>query len=122
MGIQAGISIRLMDGKKYEDFFIKEFIPAIENSYRIRAVKRYRGIAGLSMGGYGSMIYGLKYPEWFAAVAALSAAIFTDDEMINIADKKFNTEFGSLYGNGLKGNDRLNTAWYANSILKLVET
>ncbi|MBS1655273.1 MAG: esterase family protein, partial [Bacteroidetes bacterium] len=37
--------INSYDGKeKYEDFFIKEFMPAIEKSYRIKAEKRYRGI------------------------------------------------------------------------------
>ena len=39
--------INSYDGKeKYEDFFIKEFIPGIEKTYRIKGEKRYRGIAG----------------------------------------------------------------------------
>ena len=39
--------INSYDGKeKYEDFFIKEFMPSIEKTYRIKAEKRYRGIAG----------------------------------------------------------------------------
>ena len=47
--------INSYDGKEaYEDFFIKEFMPAVEKRFRIKAEKRYRGIAGLSMGGYGS--------------------------------------------------------------------
>src|SRR4051794_21581956 len=68
--------INSYDGKeKYEDFFIKEFMPSIEKTYRIKAEKKYRGVAGLSMGGYGSLIYALKYPELFAATAPLSAAV-----------------------------------------------
>jgi len=35
---------------RYEDFFIEEFMPFIEKTYRIRAEKRYRAVAGLSMG------------------------------------------------------------------------
>ena len=35
----------------YEDFFFQEFIPFIEKKYRIKSEKRYRAIAGLSMGG-----------------------------------------------------------------------
>jgi len=71
--------INSYDGKeKYEDFFIREFMPSIEKTYRIKADKRYRGIAGLSMGGYGSLIYSLKYPQLFAAAAPLSAAVFDD--------------------------------------------
>src|SRR6185369_3468423 len=42
--------INSYDGKeKYEDFFIKEFMPSIEKSYHIKAEKHYRGLAGLSM-------------------------------------------------------------------------
>jgi enterochelin esterase-like enzyme len=42
--------INSYDGKeKYEDFFIKELLPAIERTYRIKTKKRYRRIAGLSM-------------------------------------------------------------------------
>src|SRR5207237_7448278 len=54
--------INSYDGKEmYEDFFIKEFMPSVEKTYRIKAEKKYRGIAGLSMGGYGTLIYSLKY-------------------------------------------------------------
>ena len=45
----------------YEDFFFEEFIPYIEETYRIRHGKRYRAIAGLSMGGLGTFIYALRH-------------------------------------------------------------
>ena len=44
---------------QYEDFFFTEFVPYIEKTYRIKGEKRYRAVAGLSMGGYGSFIYAL---------------------------------------------------------------
>src|SRR5436190_7596296 len=113
--------INSYDGKeKYEDFFIKEFMPAIEKTYRTKAEKRYRGIAGLSMGGYGSLIYSLKYPQLFAAAAPLSAAVFDDSAMVRMADINWENTFAQLYGRGLKKTDRLNNAWYENSILKIV--
>ncbi len=115
--------INSYDGKeKYEDFFIKEFIPSIEKTYRIKNQKRYRGIAGLSMGGYGTLSYSIKYPELFAAAAPLSAAVFYDDEVTALPDQRWEQVFGQLFGRGLKGKERLNKAWYSNSILKLVET
>ena len=114
--------INSYDGKeKFEDFFIKEFMPSIEKTYRIKAQKRYRGIAGLSMGGYGTLIYSLKYPDLFAAAAPLSAAVFDDNEIVNTPDTRFEQIFGQLFGRGLKGKNRLNNAWYNNSILKIVE-
>lgn len=115
--------INSYDGKeKYEDFFIKEFMPTIEKTYRIKSEKRYRGIAGLSMGGYGTLMYSLKYPELFSAAAPLSAAVFDDNALTSMADLNYENTFGQLYGRGLKGNDRLNNAWYNNSVLKIIET
>ncbi len=114
--------INAYDGKeKYEDFFIQEFIPAIEKTYRIKSQKKYRAVAGLSMGGYGSLMYALKYPEYFVATAPLSAAVFSDDEMINMPDAQWDRTFGQLYGRGLKGKARLSKAWYDNSALSIIE-
>jgi enterochelin esterase-like enzyme len=60
---------------RYEDFFFQEFIPFIEKTYRIRAEKQYRAVAGLSMGGGGTIIYALHHPEVFAAACPLSASV-----------------------------------------------
>ena len=115
--------INSYDGKeKYEDFFIKEFMPSIEKSYRIKAQKRYRGVAGLSMGGYGTLIYALKYPELFAAAAPFSAAVLDDNAIETMSADGWKNTFGQLYGRNLEGKTRLNKDWYANSILKIVET
>ncbi len=114
--------INSYDGKeKYEDFFIKEFMPSVEKTYRIKNEKKYRGIAGLSMGGYGTLFYSIKYPELFAAAAPLSAAVFDDNAMTTMPDKNYERTFGQLFGRGLKEKERLNKAWNSNSILKFVE-
>lgn len=115
--------INSYDGKeKYEDFFIKEFMPTIEKTYRIKSEKNYRGIAGLSMGGYGTLILSLKHPELFSAAAPLSAAVFNDSTLTSMPDKNYENAFGQLFGRELKGKDRLTNAWYSNSVLKIVET
>jgi len=63
------------DGKfNYEDFFFEELIPHIESTYRVRGERRYRAVAGLSMGGGGTIFYALHRPDLFAAAAPLSAA------------------------------------------------
>jgi len=56
----------------YEDFFFEEFLPFIEKKYRIKSEKRYRAIAGLSMGGGGAFIYALRHPEMFSSACPLS--------------------------------------------------
>ena len=58
---------------RYEDFFFDELLPAVETKYRIKREKRYRAVAGLSMGGGGSFIYALHHPELFSSAAPLSA-------------------------------------------------
>jgi enterochelin esterase-like enzyme len=60
---------------QYEDFFFKEFLPFIEKTYRIRAEKQYRAVAGLSMGGGGTIIYALHHPEMFSSACPLSASV-----------------------------------------------
>src|SRR6202012_3003018 len=57
----------------YEDFFFKELVPFVEKKYRIKSDKRYRAVAGLSMGGGGSFIYALHHPELFSSACPLSA-------------------------------------------------
>jgi len=60
---------------RYEDFFFDELIPFVEKTYRIKGEKRYRAIAGLSMGGGGSFMYALHHPEMFSSACPLSAYI-----------------------------------------------
>ena len=62
-----------MPGWNYEDFFFQEFLPLIENKYRIKADKDHRAIAGLSMGGGGSTVYAQHHPDMFGSVYAMSA-------------------------------------------------
>lgn len=60
---------------RYEDFFFEELMPHVEKKYRIKGEKRYRAIAGLSMGGGGSFMYALRHPELFSSACPLSAYI-----------------------------------------------
>jgi S-formylglutathione hydrolase FrmB len=74
----AGISfyVNSRDGRqRYEDFFLREFIPAIERRYRAATGPVIRGISGVSMGGYGALRFAFKYPQMFGAVSAHSAAL-----------------------------------------------
>jgi enterochelin esterase-like enzyme len=59
---------------RYEDFFFDEFMPFVEKTYRIKGEKRYRAVAGLSMGGEGTFIYALHRPDLFSSACPLSAA------------------------------------------------
>lgn len=111
------------DGKiKYEDFFFKELIPHIEKAYRAKAQKQFRAVAGLSMGGYGTMLYALKHPDMFAAAAPLSAAFFDDSSIVKMSAGSWNMPLGQVYGTNLEGSARLTKTWYDNSIHELIKT
>lgn len=119
----VGWYINSVDGKnRYEDFFIQEFIPFIETTYRCRSEKRFRAISGLSMGGYGTLIMALKHPELFAAAAPLSAAVFTDEDLMAIPQERWNTVLGQPLGKDVEAKDRLSAYYYQNSPLKIAET
>ena len=60
---------------RYEDFFFEELMPYVEKTYRIKSEKRYRAVAGLSMGGGGSFVYALHHPELFSSACPLSAYV-----------------------------------------------
>lgn len=59
----------------FEDFFFEDLIPAIEKNFRAYSEKEFRAVAGLSMGGCGSVVYGLRHPDKFSSVCPLSARI-----------------------------------------------
>lgn len=62
--------------EKMESAFIKDLIPHVDNTYSTIKAREGRMIAGLSMGGYGTVRFVMKYPELFRSAAALSPAIY----------------------------------------------
>lgn len=65
------------DGQKndWEDFFIKELIPHVDEEYRTIARREGRAINGLSMGGYGGLMLGLRNRELFVSIGSHSGAL-----------------------------------------------
>jgi putative tributyrin esterase len=68
--------VNSFDGReRYEDFFIQEFVPAIDRKYRTLADAAARGIGGTSMGGYGALHLAMRHPDVFGSASAHSAAL-----------------------------------------------
>jgi S-formylglutathione hydrolase FrmB len=61
---------------RYEDYFFQELIPFIEANYRVKPDKKNRAIAGLSMGGGGTIVYASHHPELFCAAYAMSGYLY----------------------------------------------
>lgn len=62
-------------GWEYERFFFEEFLPGVEEHYRILADKEHRAISGLSMGGGGTAAYALHHPELFSSACPMSGLL-----------------------------------------------
>ncbi len=107
---------------RYEDFFVEEFIPYIEEQYRIRREKRYRGIAGLSMGGFGTLNIAFKHPDMFSACAAFSAAIFSEQSMLTVDQHDYKRVHANLFGPGLEGEKRLTEHYRLNNPIDVTKT
>ena len=95
---------------KYESYIVKELIPEIDAKYRTNATRNGRVIAGLSMGGYGSLKFGVKYPEMFSLAGsfsgALGAATFTSGGgILESLFKSINESFGTAGSDARKAND-----------------
>jgi S-formylglutathione hydrolase FrmB len=59
----------------YETYVIKQLIPLIDKHFRTIADRSHRAVFGVSMGGYGSMMFAARHPELFVAAATLSGAV-----------------------------------------------
>ncbi len=59
----------------YEDYIINDFLPYIESTYRIDPRRSQRAISGISMGGFGSLMLGMRHPDLFSSVSAHSAVL-----------------------------------------------
>jgi putative tributyrin esterase len=64
------------EGQKnaWEDF-IKDLIGHVDSTYRTIAKREGRAINGLSMGGYGGLMLGLRHPDMFCSIGSESGAI-----------------------------------------------
>jgi len=96
---------------KYESYILQDLIPDVDKKFRTIQTRYARGIAGLSMGGYGAIKFGLKYPDRFVFAGSLSGAVetasWTEDDLKNlkaIRDSVFGV-FGPVGSETRKRND-----------------
>ena len=59
----------------YDDYIARDLVAHVDSNYRTVADRSHRGIAGLSMGGYGAVTLALRYPDVFAAAASHSGVL-----------------------------------------------
>ena len=105
---------------RYSDFFLQEFIPAIENKYHVVPGRKNRAITGVSMGGYGALRFAFAHPEMFSAVSAQSAALITQTPQELSSAGRSGTPLGRLMGPAF--GEPINVAhWNENSVFVLAK-
>ena len=90
-------------GVNYDDYFHQDLIPFVEANYPCRTDRSSRAIAGLSMGGYGTVYHAFSYPEKFCVAYSMSGAVegmgtYTTPSLRQIFERKGYTaaDFESL--------------------------
>ena len=67
----------------WEGFITEDLVAYIEANYRTLPGRESRGLAGHSMGGYGTIRMGMKHPEAFSNIYALSPCCLDGNIPIN---------------------------------------
>lgn len=93
---------------KYESYILQELLPDVQQRYRTIEARYGRAIAGLSMGGYGAIKFGLKSPQMFVFAGSMSGAVgvtrLTDKEAPESWQDSLKL-FGAVGGETRKNND-----------------
>lgn len=84
-------------GAIYVDFLKNTLKPFIDKNYRTNTKPENTAIIGSSLGGLISFYGGLKYPETFGKIGALSTSFWFSDEVQNFAKEKGNQKKTKLY-------------------------
>lgn len=87
---------------RIDEVLVRDAIPFIDRKYRTVADRRFRAMAGLSMGGFQTEATVFHYPEYFASLGLFSANFIVsdgeDDYTSLLADpQKFNAKFDILF-------------------------
>jgi len=89
----------------WEDYLCRDLVAYIDATYRTIPQAAARGLAGHSMGGYGAFLLGMRHPDIFGAVYALSPAclVFAEhflnlqrDSLLAAAELQDRQEFSNL--------------------------
>ncbi len=110
----------VLQNANYEDLIIKEIIPFVDKKYRTKQSRFSRAIAGLSMGGFGSAKFGLKYSNLFFFSGCISPAIqfpagLEDSAIVARRSKESNKSVRDMFG------ETRNESWTANDVFSLTE-
>lgn len=84
-------------GEIYIDFLVNELKPYIDRNYKTKKSAKDTAIIGSSLGGLISFYGGLKYPNVFGKIGALSTSFWFSNKVNEFAEKNGNQKKTKLY-------------------------
>lgn len=114
----------------YDDYVNYDLVRWVDATYRTRADRAHRGIAGLSMGGLGAVQLALQYPETFAAAASHSGVVWplewapegVLDRPAGTPDSTWSRIWSNAVGRSIRsvfGRDTI--AWYSRDPARMLD-
>ena len=82
-------------GWNYGDYVGRELVEATRRMLPLSAKREDTAIGGLSMGGYGALVAGLRFPETFGYIIAMSGGFMGPE---SVADESSIRRFRNFYG------------------------
>ncbi|GGI03351.1 alpha/beta hydrolase-fold protein [Egicoccus halophilus] len=58
------------DHTRWRTMFVEELVPQVDAEYRTLDQREFRGLSGVSMGGFGAFSLGWSFPELFSSIAS----------------------------------------------------
>jgi enterochelin esterase-like enzyme len=73
----------------WEDFIVTDVVQYIENTYRVLDQRDSRGLSGYSMGGFGTISIGMKYPSKIGSIIPIGSGKFDFEIFMDLAKEDF---------------------------------
>ncbi len=95
-------------GASFENVLLEDIIPWVENTFRVKADREHRAMAGLSWGGKETFDITLAHTDRFAWIGAFSGAIFV------MPDMKLGDLYGGVFNDAEKFNREVHLLFMSN--------
>ena len=83
---------------RYEDYIVQDLISDVEQRFPASSGRTHRAIAGVSMGGFGSVVLALKHPDLFVFAGGLSSALDVPSRPFSIKRIGQYRQHSSIFG------------------------
>ena len=85
---------------RFEDYIVRDLVRDVDGKFRTVQARYMRALAGLSMGGYGALKFGLKSPGTFQFIGGFSGTlkVAADPEFGKNMDKKYYDGMQRIFG------------------------